>query len=334
MLAMGLGRSTSVDLALTKHGIGKLKAKYIAWAGVVYAMQQIQNDSKDDTTSQIDTLSQCGIKLDEDKAAEDIFRGVNLRDGYFDVGYLANGFSKGEGSIFYGLQDEERKININAITEKNYKILSHLISLLDFDENSAETIASSVVDWRDQDSKVTNSPYGGEDSTYMGLSKGYHCKNAPFDSVEELLLVKGVTTEIFSNIKKFITVFPKESLTFLVNIHTAPEEVLSAFARSFTGGPTNTDITDADSLVAKIISWRNGEDGLAATNDDRQVEFLDLALNAKEKVIFLAMTPNTTKVSNYLHIKVKGVEQTSSIESCVETIVSREDMSIVYWHRE
>ena len=37
---------------------------------------------------------------------------------------------------------------------------------------------------------------GAEDDYYMSLPEPYHCKNAHFDSVDELLLVKGVTPQL------------------------------------------------------------------------------------------------------------------------------------------
>ena len=52
-------------------------------------------------------------------------------------------------------------------------------------------VADAIVDWLDMDSSPR--PYGAEDDYYTALSPPYHCKNGPLDSLEELLLVRGVT---------------------------------------------------------------------------------------------------------------------------------------------
>src|SRR5262249_57796060 len=51
-----------------------------------------------------------------------------------------------------------------------------------------------ILDWIDADSTPRST--GAEDDYYMGLNPPYHCKNGPLDSLEELLLVKGVTPQL------------------------------------------------------------------------------------------------------------------------------------------
>jgi DNA uptake protein ComE-like DNA-binding protein len=55
-------------------------------------------------------------------------------------------------------------------------------------------VADAIVDWRDTDD--TPSPYGAESEYYGSVQPPYRAKNGPFETVEELLLVKGVTPEM------------------------------------------------------------------------------------------------------------------------------------------
>src|SRR5690606_37035843 len=55
-------------------------------------------------------------------------------------------------------------------------------------------IAAAIVDWRDEDSEVE--PGGAESETYSLKNPPYECKNGPFETVEELRLVHGVTWEL------------------------------------------------------------------------------------------------------------------------------------------
>ena len=52
------------------------------------------------------------------------------------------------------------------------------------------------LDWRDADSNPRGEAAGTEGEYYRNLDKPYRVKNGPFDTVEELLLVQGVTPRI------------------------------------------------------------------------------------------------------------------------------------------
>ena len=60
--------------------------------------------------------------------------------------------------------------------------------------NMTEDIANAILDWIDADDDAA--PGGAENEYYIGLSPAYRCKNGPLDSLEELLLVQGVTPEL------------------------------------------------------------------------------------------------------------------------------------------
>ncbi len=88
---------------------------------------------------------------------------------------------------YFGLVDEASKLNLNApwLTVEVLMYLPHMTSEL----------AASIIDWRDADSEVTDGG-GAEDETYQRRSPAYRCKNAPFESVEELRLVNGAYLEL------------------------------------------------------------------------------------------------------------------------------------------
>ena len=86
----------------------------------------------------------------------------------------------------------------------------------------------------------------------MGLNTPYECKNGPFESVEELLLVRGVTPAIFKRALPYITVYGSGA----VNINTADATVLEALGLSSFG-------------VQGVLAYRAGEDDALGTDDDR-----------------------------------------------------------------
>ncbi len=96
--------------------------------------------------------------------------------------------------------DETGKISLNseALDEGNLKII---VENLGYDEDSAEIIAGSILDWRDDnDEHRTN---GAEDDYYQSLDRPYPCKDAPFDAVDELLYVRGVTRDAYYGDEEF-----------------------------------------------------------------------------------------------------------------------------------
>jgi type II secretory pathway component PulK len=93
----------------------------------------------------------------------------------------------------YGVIDESGKINLNALMklDSSGQILYNLLMKL---PNMTDDVANAIIDWIDADSTPRSN--GAEDDYYTSLSPPYHAKNGPLDSLEELLLVKGVTPQL------------------------------------------------------------------------------------------------------------------------------------------
>jgi general secretion pathway protein K len=147
-----------------------------------------------------------------------------------------------EGYFIARIEDESGKIPLNKLVageEYNPEIKEMLVRLLDQPEFGLEArkideIVDSIKDWIDADEEVTGS--GAESAYYSSLDSPYKAKNAPFDCIEELLMVKGITEEIYYGTKE------KPSLAAYVtadgdreiNINTAPKMVLRALSDDIT----------------------------------------------------------------------------------------------------
>jgi type II secretory pathway component PulK len=55
-------------------------------------------------------------------------------------------------------------------------------------------LAASIIDWRDTDSDVTTG--GAESEYYLLQPEPYQCKNAPLETVDEVLLIKGASEDL------------------------------------------------------------------------------------------------------------------------------------------
>jgi len=86
----------------------------------------------------------------------------------------------------YGITDEAGKLNINTATAEQ---LGRLIGQIATPDMVVEELVDALLDWRDVDNDPL--PHGAEADYYAGLKTPYQPKSGPFDTVEELLLVRG-----------------------------------------------------------------------------------------------------------------------------------------------
>ena len=127
--------------------------------------------------------------------ADPRFQGdANLRrgGGRFSVINLSD--TTGTGVVRrYGVEDEGRKLNVNALIllDPVGNVLHDALVKLPY---MTEEIADAIVDWVDADNSIR--PAGAESEYYSGGQEPYRCKNGPISSVEELLLVRGVTPDL------------------------------------------------------------------------------------------------------------------------------------------
>ena len=84
----------------------------------------------------------------------------------------------------YGVNDEEARLNASYASPEELGKL-YLMT---------PEVAAAIVDWRDDDSTVT--PGGAEAEYYASLQPPYLPRNAPFQTLRELLMVRGVSPEL------------------------------------------------------------------------------------------------------------------------------------------
>ena len=98
----------------------------------------------------------------------------------------------GAGGYQVRVNDESGKININTVEEA---ALREIFNHLEFDPDLAQELADAILDWRDPDPLERLN--GVESDYYLSLPIPYPAKDGPFDTPDELLLVRGITPELF-----------------------------------------------------------------------------------------------------------------------------------------
>ena len=183
----------------------------------------------------------------------------------------------GEGTVSVKIIDLERKANINIA---NAAAIQQALTLMGVDASEISVVSDSIQDWIDPDDLPLTA--GAESDYYQGLAVPYYAKNAPIDDLSELLLVKGITPEMYwgSNSTNHIPSVFQHKLGFgnapgqspdypfgLVNIFTP-----------ISSGRININTADTNVLqmipgvdaatAAAIVMQRAGPDGVEGTDDD------------------------------------------------------------------
>jgi type II secretory pathway component PulK len=128
-----------------------------------------------------------------------VFQGQSVQSdnniqGYFSL--LAPPSLDDTGNLnapYYGVADESAKINVNAVMKLDptgQQLHDMLVQL----PNMTEDVANNIVAWLGGQVGIQNG--GATNDTYMSLVPPYRCKNGPIDSIDELLLVQGVTRDL------------------------------------------------------------------------------------------------------------------------------------------
>lgn len=194
VLAVGIAAVVRVELRASRSSLDRMQALFLAEAGKNQARAVLLYDDPG-----VDTL------IDEwgPKAEEPLDLPHELGDGFYRV----------------RVYDACGRIDIN---EADYAVLLRL--------TGDPVAAASILDWRDDGEGVT--PDGAEKEYYAGLPWPYVPRNAPFQTPGELLLVRGVTPQMFFGSKErpglvdLITVDSESSNT---DVNGAPRMLLNEF---------------------------------------------------------------------------------------------------------
>lgn len=308
-LAVVTGRRVSLALRLSRYQTDRLKAIYLAKAGINRAIAEIK---KDDISC--DSLKD---KWADNKGDFEIITLGENQDGFATVSYTAK--EDGREEAVFGVVDEERKININTAPREL------LIELLDTAgvSNSAE-IADNICAYRGD----IGVPLPG----YQDL--GYLNKANKFCNIEELTQVLGVTADIYGSFKELITVYPADGAG-RVNVNTASKKVLeilinTSFKKLQEG---SIPVENPAGLLEGIMDFRNKENGVFT--DTNLESNLDGLSNSQKNILNDPTDGLKNKIcvqSDYFRIASSGNIRASKLKRKIDCVFSRSNSKITYWH--
>ncbi len=187
IVAVGISVSMRNEIRLAGNLIAAAQARHAAEAGVQLALVGLLNASEG--------------------------RGVPTGDGVME-------FSVGAAEVRVSVASESGKIDLNAAPEG---LLDALLRVVGVAPEMRSQIVAAIADWRDADSSAR--PAGAEDEDYAAAGRPYGAKDGPFESVDELRLVRGITPALYEAIQPALTVHSRRGR---VNPEAASSLVLLA----------------------------------------------------------------------------------------------------------
>lgn len=233
-----------------------------------------------------------------------------------------------EGSFVIDVQDEGNKINVNyAAQGRGNEVRSMLTALmscpaeesfLSQKKQKADELFYRIKDWIDDDKKaVSQSGFNDENDPYRRLVPPYFAKNAPMDTVSELMLIAGWDQDIQLVFAPYLTVYPVQTdpkQKPKLNLNTLPKAVISCF---FPKADTDCGTKYSEALKSR------GEDKQDLVSDAKDVQqvlksvFCATSKESKKKSSWF------TNQSNVFRVKVTG--QVGSYAKSIESVIYRSD---------
>jgi general secretion pathway protein K len=166
--------------------------------------------------------------------------------------------------------------------------LNKLLVNLGIAQETADTIVDSILDWIDTDDLYRE--HGAENDYYKNLPNPYKAKNGPLDTLEELLLIKGMSPDILFGTKErkglinFVTI---NSPGRRLNINAAPKEVLMGLVGIMPGmteDAVNRIIEQRESVEFKSVQEMLAIIGV--NNDPAMARFINRLIDMSESNVY------------------------------------------------
>ncbi|HPQ70009.1 MAG TPA: type II secretion system minor pseudopilin GspK [bacterium] len=239
VLILDLHQSVRINFYIASNLSDGVKAAYLVRSGVQVAAGALLSDRQDNS---VDSLHE---------------------DWYDFLGKLGMpGMPVGDGTVIMEINDESGRFNLNAMVGKRGTARKQIVDifrkLLEGEELDPD-LANAVVDWIDADEESFNEG-GTEDAVYgyEAMEDSVTSKNAPFDSLQEVRLVAGITDEVWQKLEPLVTIYGDAQL----NLNTAEKKVMKAVLK------VADDKADT-SIIDKIIEWREGSSSDEEEGEDK-----------------------------------------------------------------
>jgi general secretion pathway protein K len=179
------------------------------------------------------------------------------RDGGFQGDGRVYTWHASGGDVRFSIRDEGGKIDINQASEI---LLRELFVAVGVDPTRSADLADAIIDFRDEDSDKRRG--GAEEKDYDAAGLPYGPKNEPFELVEELIYVLGMTPDLYRKVAPFVSVRGQQESP---HVYTAAPQVRAAMVAAQAGSRTSGAGASASTSGDRWLGGATGADGPATS---------------------------------------------------------------------
>ena len=311
MLAVAVGAHIEGRLALARRIEQRTVGYYAARVGVERGIARLLQD-----TNGWDGLGETWSDSQVD------FSNVVSGAGIFSLHYALE-LSEGGSNVFYGVWDEQSKIDINPGRGRIELIVALLQVAGGLSPDAAARVGESINLARTR--LVDKSPTIGGKTGWVDP----HIQPGPFRSIYELRWVKGISPEVFDKIRESVTVYGGDR----VNLNTASAVVLQSVGVCCEGSGGKA----AQSLARKILQFRERGGIFKTYLGSGLVEALgpEARLTGDERSPLYGMAPFVAVGSDHFRGHVEGAPSGRLGESRrIDFVWDRKHHRIEFWHED
>ena len=173
----------------------------------------------------------------------------------------------------YGLIDESSKLNLNVLPfwDEQVDVRTEVLSAL---PGMTDDVADAILDWLDADDESRD--FGAESSYYRSQSPPYEAKNGPLDSLDELLLVRGITPELLFGLDTNRNGILDESEASADNISSVDADMVLGWANYVTlySNESNLNVDQFPRININDDDLEQLYDDLRSRFDDNWANFI------------------------------------------------------------
>jgi general secretion pathway protein K len=182
---------------------------------------------------------------------EAVFRLIDTSDAHWDIGDGPHVLRMRQAKATVTVTSESGKVNPNTASQQ---MLAALMSAVGAPPSQARQVSAAMLDWRQSDDNDQTGP-ARKSAQYQAAHLDYAPPGAPFETLDEIQRVIGMTPDLFRRLKPNLSLFQTSD----PDIATAEPAVAKALKTlALPPQPPNPDITQIVSITARVTTERGG----------------------------------------------------------------------------
>lgn len=314
LLISSMAFDMQVEANVAGYQRKRVKAQYLARAGMEWATAVLSRkvtESADDEE----------LQLQPDQDEQLVVASINLARG---VGISSVEKQLGDGTFVVDILPEESRRNVNVLTEDDWK---EILDQAGVENTRWPELIDCFLDWVDDND--THRLHGAESDDPFYTDREYEVKNAPLDTVDELLMIKGFDESIvyggpspedekiiYRGIAGWLTTWGDGKL----NVNTATREVMMTLPEI------------EEHVIDAILEYRAGVDGIPNTKDDG---FRDVD-EVISKTGYDATYRDLITTTERKYLRVVSIGDVEGVRNGIWAVFQADGQGIipVYWREE